>query len=220
MEVVVIEDELFWQNKIKKILERNNIEDNFLYFDRYNENLEDIIYNKNKKIYLIDIELKNSEYNGIIIASIIREHDWKSVIIFLSVFNEKENIISLMLNALTYIEKNSDLENELPKLLNSAKNILLDDDFIEIDINNQKVNLHTNDVLYITKEKNSKYCVINTTSGTIRIRSSLAELKNQTGFKQVKKYLLLNENNVKYELKNKVIFNNNVVINKNWLKIC
>lgn len=215
MEVVVIEDELFWQNKIKKILERNNIEDNFLYFDRYNENLEDIIYNKNKKIYLIDIELKNSEYNGIIIASIIREHDWKSVIIFLSVFNEKENIISLMLNALTYIEKNSDLENELPKLLNSAKNILLDDDFIEIDINNQKVNLHTNDVLYITKEKNSKYCVINTTSGTIRIRSSLAELKNQTGFKQVKKYLLLNENNVKYELKNKVIFNNNVVINKN-----
>lgn len=215
MEVVVIEDEKFWQNKIKNILERNNIEDNFLYFDKYNKNLEDIIYNKNKKIYLIDIELKNSKHNGIIIASIIREHDWKSVIVFLSVFNEKENIISLRLNALTYIEKNSDLENELPKLLNSAKNILLDDDFIEIDINNQKVNLHTNDVLYITKEKNSKYCVINTTSGTIRIRSSLAELKNQTGFKQVKKYLLLNENNVKYELKNKIIFNNNVVINKN-----
>ena len=92
---------------------------------------------------------------------------------------------------------------------------MLDDDFIEIDINNQKVNLHTNDVLYIAKEKNSKYCVINTTSGTIRIRSSLAELKNQTGFKQVKKYLLLNENNVKYELKNKVIFNNDIVINKN-----
>lgn len=215
MEVVVIEDELFWQNKIKKILERDSIEDNFLYFDKYNKNLEDIIYNKNKNIYLIDIELKNSEYNGIIIASIIREHDWKSVIVFLSAFNEKENIISLRLNALTYIEKNSDLENELPKLLNSAKNILLDDDFIEIEINNKKINLHTNDVLYIVKEKNSKYCVINTTSGTIRIRSSLAELKNQTGFKQVKKYLLLNENNVKYELKNKVIFNNDVVINKN-----
>lgn len=214
MEVVVIEDELFWQNKIKKILERNNIEDNFLYFDRYNENLEDIINNKNKKIYLIDIELKNSEKDGIIIASIIREHDWKSIIIFFSAYNEKEHIISLRLNALTYIAKNSDLENELPKLLNSAKNILLDNNFIEIEINNKKVNLYINDILYIIKEKNSKYCIIKTTSGTIRVRRSLTELKKQVNFKQVKKHLLINGNNVKYEFKSKVIFNNDIVINK------
>lgn len=220
MEVVVIEDELFWQNKIKKILERNNIEDNFLYFDRYNENLEDIINNKNKKIYLIDIELKNSEKDGIIIASIIREHDWKSIIIFFSAYNEKEHIISLRLNALTYIAKNSDLENELPKLLNSAKNILLDNNFIEIEINNKKVNLYINDILYIIKEKNSKYCIIKTTSGTIRVRRSLTELKKQVNFKQVKKHLLINGNNVKYEFKSKVIFNNDIVINKIWLKIC
>lgn len=220
MEVVVIEDEKFWQNKIKNILERNNIEDNFLYFDKYNKNLEDIIYNKNKKIYLIDIELKNSEYNGIIIASIIREHDWKSVIVFLSVFNEKENIISLRLNALTYIEKANIFETELIKTFNSAKNILLDNNFIEIEINNKKVNLYINDILYIIKEKSSKYCTIKTTSGTIRVRSSLTELKKQVNFKQVKKHLLINENNVKYELKSKVIFNNDIVINKIWLKIC
>ncbi len=214
MEVVVIEDELFWQNKIKKILENNNIEDNFLYFDRYTEDLECIINDKNKKIYLIDIGLKNSKEDGTSIANIIREHDWKSIIIFFSSYNEKENIISLRLNALTYIEKSNNLENELLGAFNSAKNILLDEDFIEIYFNNKKVKLHLNDILYITKEKYSKYCMINTTSGTIRIRNSLTELKKQTGFKQVKKHLLLNEYNVKYELKNKVIFNNNDVINK------
>ena len=214
MEVVVIEDEQFWQSKIKKVLERNNIEDNFLYFDRYNENLEEIIYNKNKKIYLIDIELKNSEKGGIIIASIIREYDWKSIIIFFSAYNEKEHIISLRLNALTYIEKANDFEAELIKTFNSAKNILLDNNFIEIEVNNKKLNLYINDILYIIKEKSSKYCIIKTTSGTIRVRSSLTELKKQVNFKQVKKHLLINENNIKYELKSKVIFNNDIVINK------
>lgn len=215
MEVIVIEDELFWQNKIKKVLEGNSIEDNFLYFDKYNKNLEDIINNKNKKIYLIDVELKNSKKDGIIIASIIREYDWKSIIIFFSVHNEKENIITARLNVLTYITKDDNFDCELIQTFNSAKNILLEDKIIRVNINGYEINLYINDILYIIKEKNSKYCLIHTTSGTLRIRSSLIELKRKTSFKQVKKYLLLNENNVKYELKNKVIFNNNVVINKN-----
>lgn len=212
MEVVVIEDEIFWKNKIKQILENNNKEDKFLYFNKYDEALNEVINNKNLKIYLLDIELKNSSIDGVDIASEIREKDWKSIIIFFSAYNEKENIISLRLNVLTYVSKNDNFETELLEAFNSAKDILLEYNTIKVNTNGSEVNLYVNDILYITKEKNSKYCLINTTSGILRTRSSLSELKKKTNFRQEKKHLLINSNNIKYLLKEKIIFSNNIVL--------
>lgn len=212
MEVVVIEDEIFWKNKIKQILENNNKEDKFLYFNKYDEDLNEVINNKNLKIYLLDIELKNSSIDGIDIASEIREKDWKSIIVFFSAYNEKENIISLRLNVLTYVSKSDNFETELVETFNSAKDILLENNTIKVNINGNEINLYVNDILYIIKEKNSKYCLINTTSGMLRTRSSLSELKKKTDFKQEKKHLLINSNNIKYLLKGKIIFNNNIVL--------
>jgi len=214
MEVVVIEDEIFWKNKIKEIIEGNNKEDNFLYFDRYDKVLESIINNKKLKIYLLDIELRNSDIDGTLIANTIREVDWKSVIIFFSVYNEKESIISLRLNVLTYVLKDNNFKSELINAFNSAKNILLEDNKIKVNINGIKINLYVNDILYIIKEKSSKYCLIHTTSGILRTRSSLSELKKKTNFRQEKKHLLINEGNVKYALKDKIIFNNNTFLSK------
>lgn len=214
MEVVVIEDEIFWKNKIKEIIEGNNKEDNFLYFDRYDKVLESIINNKKLKIYLLDIELRNSDIDGTLIANTIREVDWKSVIIFFSVYNEKENIISLRLNVLTYVLKDNNFKSELINAFNSAKNILLEDNKIKVNINGIEINLYVNDILYIIKEKSSKYCLIHTTSGILRTRSSLSELKKKTNFRQEKKHLLINGGNVKYALKDKIIFNNNTFLSK------
>ncbi len=214
MEVVVIEDEIFWKNKIKEIIEGNNKEDNFLYFDRYDKVLESIINNKKLKIYLLDIELRNSDIDGTLIANAIREVDWKSVIIFFSVYNEKENIISLRLNVLTYVLKDNNFKSELINAFNSAKNILLEDNKIKVNINGIEINLYVNDILYITKEKSSKYCLIHTTSGILRTRSSLSELKKKTNFRQEKKHLLINECNIKYVLKDKIIFNNDAFLLK------
>lgn len=214
MEVVVIEDEIFWKNKIKEIIESNNKEDNFLYFDRYDKTLESIINNKKLKIYLLDIELKDSDIGGTVIANLIREIDWKSIIIFFSVYNEKESIISLRLNVLTYVLKDNNFKSELINAFNSAKNILLEDNKIKVNINGIEINLYVNDILYITKEKSSKYCLIHTTSGILRTRSSLSELKKKTNFKQEKKHLLINESNVKYLLKDKIIFNNDTFLLK------
>ena len=214
MEVVVIEDEIFWKNKIKEIIEGNNKEDNFLYFDRYDKALESIINNKKLKIYLLDIELRNSDIDGTLIANTIREVDWKSIIIFFSVYNEKESIISLRLNVLTYVLKDNNFKSELINAFNSAKNILLEDNKIKVNINGIEINLYVNDILYITKEKSSKYCLIHTTSGILRTRSSLSELKKKTNLRQEKKHLLINECNIKYVLKDKIIFNNNAFLLK------
>lgn len=212
MEVIVIEDEIFWKNKIKQILEDNNKEDKFLYFSKYDEALNEVINNKNLKIYLLDIELKNSSIDGINIASEIREKDWKSIIVFFSAYNEKESIISLRLNVLTYVSKSDNFETELVETFNSAKDILLENNTIKVNINGNEINLYVNDILYIIKEKNSKYCLINTTSGILRTRSSLSELKKKTNFRQEKKHLLINSNNIKYLLKEKIIFSNNIVL--------
>lgn len=214
MEVVIIEDEIFWKNKIKEIIESNNKEDNFLYFDRYDKVLESIINNKKLKIYLLDIELRNSDIDGTLIANTIREVDWKSIIIFFSVYNEKENIISLRLNILTYVLKDNNFKSELINAFNSAKNILLEDNKIKVNTNGIEINLYVNDILYITKEKSSKYCLIHTTSGILRTRSSLSELKKKTNFRQEKKHLLINECNIKYVLKDKIIFNNDAFLLK------
>lgn len=214
MEVVIIEDEIFWKNKIKQMLEDNNKEDKFLYFSKYDETLNEVINNKNLKIYLLDIELKNSSIDGVNIASEIREKDWKSIIIFFSAYNEKENIISLRLNVLTYVSKSDNFEIELVETFSYAKNILLENNTTKVNINGNEVNLYVNDILYITKEKNSKYCLIHTTSGILRTRSSLSELKKKTDFRQEKKHLLINESNVKYILKDKIVFNNNTFLSK------
>ncbi len=214
MEVVIIEDEIFWKNKIKEIIESNNKEDNFLYFDRYDKVLESIINNKKLKIYLLDIELRNSDIDGTLIANTIREVDWKSIIIFFSVYNEKESIISLRLNVLTYVLKDNNFKSELINAFNSAKNILLEDNKIKVNTNGIEINLYVNDILYITKEKSSKYCLIHTTSGILRTRSSLSELKKKTNFRQEKKHLLINECNIKYVLKDKIIFNNDAFLLK------
>lgn len=214
MEVVVIEDEIFWKNKIKQILEDNNKEDKFLYFSKYDEALNEVINNKNLKIYLLDIELKNSSIDGVNIASEIREKDWKSIIVFFSAYNEKESIISLRLNVLTYVSKSDNFETELVETFNSAKDILLEHNTIKVNINGNEINLYVNDILYIIKEKNSKYCLINTTSGILRTRSSLSEFRRKTNFRQEKKHLLVNENNIKYSLADRIIFNNNISLLK------
>lgn len=214
MEVVVIEDEIFWKNKIKQILENNNKEDKFLYFNKYDEALNEVINNKNLKIYLLDIELKNSSIDGVNIASEIREKDWKSIIVFFSAYNEKESIISLRLNVLTYVSKSDNFETELVETFNSAKDILLEHNTIKVNINGNEINLYVNDILYIIKEKNSKYCLINTTSGILRTRSSLSEFRRKTNFRQEKKHLLVNENNIKYSLADRIIFNNNISLLK------
>lgn len=214
MEVVVIEDEIFWKSKIKQILENNNKEDKFLYFNKYDETLNEVINNKNLKIYLLDIELKNSSIDGVDIASEIREKDWKSIIIFFSAYNEKESIISLRLNVLTYVSKSDNFETDLVETFSYAKNILLENNTIKVNINGNEINLYVNDILYITKEKNSKYCLIHTTSGILRTRSSLSELRRKTNFRQEKKHLLVNENNIKYSLANRIIFNNNISLLK------
>lgn len=91
MEFVVCDDEKQFRSSIVKIINKiymNNNEDYKIYeFESYNKDFEKIINKKSPKIYVLDIEIKDS-ISGIDIARKIRRNDWDSIIILVTSHNE------------------------------------------------------------------------------------------------------------------------------------
>lgn len=88
LDIIIVEDEIFYQEKIKKIIRKslcNLLEQvNIEIYTAFNSDLEKKIKDLSKRtIYILDIELKNS-ISGIEIAKHIRKKDWNSEIIFLT----------------------------------------------------------------------------------------------------------------------------------------
>lgn len=88
MRIVVIEDDEKIQKQIDKIIKEFSFENecdiDTLFFNRYDKNLkEEILSVQYPKVYITDIELKNS-ISGIEIAKRIRAVDWDSEIIFIT----------------------------------------------------------------------------------------------------------------------------------------
>ena len=86
---VIVEDEDDYLKKIRKIIDKEKYkidqEVKTYEFKGYNKNLEKIINNNDSRtIYILDIELKDSK-SGIEIASMIRDIDWDSEIIFITI---------------------------------------------------------------------------------------------------------------------------------------
>lgn len=199
MKVVVIEDNKYWNNKIvsiiKNILERENTILEIISSNEYDSQIEKSIFDNEIKIYIIDMNL--NYLNGYEIANIIRydKKDWQSIIIMVSVDNYKEEIITSCLSILTYISKDTNFNEELSNSILVALNIISNKKQIKIKEGSSLYKIFLPDILYIEKEKNSKYSIIVTKRRNYRTRTSLKELKALTGFSQVKKHLLINNDN-------------------------
>lgn len=178
-------------------------------FRGYDNNLKKIIYSDEIKIYIIDLKLNG--YSGYDICREIREQacDWNSIIIIASVYNEKENMISLRLGIFTYLSKLCDFESNLNEAISFAIHVMRKNRFLKV---NRDCEISIKDICYILKEKNSKYCIIKTFYDEYRIRKPLKELEKKLHFKKVKNYLLINESNTKIIEKNRVVFENKIEI--------
>lgn len=210
MNLVVVEDNLKFNERISitinNILKEEKIESKIVRFYEYNKELEKIIHNKEVKIYILDIEIKG--YSGYDIAREIREsaNDWESIIIIASVHNLKEKIISLRLSILTYLLKFDNFDKNLKDTIKTAINIFKQKGFIDLTDNYK---LLSNDILYIMKEKNSKYCIIKTTAKEIRIRNSLKKLQEELHLTKYKKHILVNEHYIKEKNNKYIVFKDN-----------
>jgi len=196
MKIVIVENEDNWSKRtlknINKVLISEHIDEKIFCFNRYTKELKNIIYSNDKKIYILDIEL--GEYSGYDIAREIRDcaNDWESIIIISSIYNQKENIISDRLSVLTYISKLVNFDNNIKESIKLAVKIILKNNFIEFKESGIKNKVAIDNIIYIKKEKYSKYCIIKTTENTFRVRETIFNLKEQTKLTQIKKDLLIN----------------------------
>ena len=127
MKIIVIEDNHIFNKMLCKNISKTLINHNYDYdikaFTEYNHSLKKIIYDKDIKIYIIDLELGSISGYDIINEIRKKSYDWDSIIIINSVYNQKEDLISRRLAIFTYISKFLGFEENLEKSILEAIHI-------------------------------------------------------------------------------------------------
>lgn len=211
MKIVIVENDEAWLKRtlkdVNKVLNKENLKEKVLHFNKCTKTLRDIIYDKSKKIYILDIEL--GEYSGYDIAREIRDcaNDWDSIIIISSIYNQKENIISDRLSVLTYISKLIDFDINMQESIKLAIKIISKNNLLEFKESGIQNKIVIDNIIYIQKEKYTKYCIIKTIDSFFRVRDTIINLKERTKLIQIKKDLLVNKKYISniedfYKIKN------------------
>ena len=197
MKIVIIDDENYWLHKMDKAIRDipylKNLNIQIVKFKRYDEELRKILYDNSSKIYIIDIQLRDT-YNGYDIVHEIRDiiFDWKSIIILAYIHDEMKNAISQRLAILTYISKNKYFNYNLAESIKLGAKILANNKFITIKEGNKSYQLVISDIIKVTKETTSKYSIIETINNTFRVRVSLKKLNLELNFIKENRSTLIN----------------------------
>lgn len=213
MKIIVVEDIPSFNQKLLKNIEQTLIEENLdiniISFFKYTNDLKKIIHNREIKIYILDVELgESSSKSGYDISREIRTiaHDWYSIIIICSAYEQKENFISSRLSIFKYLSKYDNFEKRLKGTLKKAITNLNEENAVDI---NSHCKLYYNEILYALKEKYSKYCIIKTLDNEFRVRKNIYELEEELHLKKIKRHLLANEENITSINEEEITFKNN-----------
>lgn len=218
---IIVEDDKKYVDSIRRILDKlkYKISDEVktYEFSGYNNELKNLI-NKNdeRKIYILDIELENSK-SGIEIASMIRETDWDSEIIFITNHDKMfETAHRNVFEVFDFIEKYHELEK---RLTNDIKIILtknIDKKIFSYKGRNMDLQLYLHSIRYIYRDKEDRKVVIVTDSSSFYINLGVKEILSMLDerFKMVHRSCIVNTDFVEsYD------WNNSVVILKDGTKV-
>ena len=142
------------------------------YDDKFNTIMESNIPNK---IYIMDIETRES--SGIDIARKIRKFDIDSIIIFVTVHNEAGMVLlqdDLMF--LTFLSKFDDFENKLFNSINKALDFIHHKACINFNDKGTIYTIPISDILYVTKESNSRKSIIKTNYSEFNVNLTLHDI--------------------------------------------
>lgn len=177
--IVIFDDDKSFFANIKKVLKRNiNFEYNLFFYENYSEEFISYIEtNEISTIYILDIDLKSKDINGLYIARKIRQlrNYYDEVIFFTSYEKYIRNLINSLINPTAYILKSSYNDN-LINAINTAYNSLImkndsnSNDKGEMAICESKVDyrLRFKDIIFIEKVKGYKYILIKTIPNFIK----------------------------------------------------
>lgn len=204
---IIYEDEGIFKEEYIKVIHRVMGSDTRVYkihqFSSYTENLKNLIENnREKKIYILDIEVPNSK-SGIDLARQIRNsHDWISQIIMITAHEGlKEGDFRSKVLMLNFISKYDDCYNDLYKSLMLAHEILTYDRQLSIMQEGEIYQFPYDDIQYIEKDLDTEYAVIHTSRELLSVRQSmislLKQLDNDPRFIRTHRSCIVNLYNIK-----------------------
>lgn len=212
MIIVVVEDNSILRKReieaIRKALKDYDYK--IVEYSDFTKELKKLIQTPDFKIYVLDIELQNS--SGIDIANYIRDFDDTSEIIMCSFHYELEyKVLKSKLKILDFVSK---YDNAYVNLTNLILEVFNKHSRKVLKITDKGVILFIvmKDILYISKEKNTRKCVIKTFNNEYLVNKNLEEIKQElnSDFIQVSRNCIVNQNNVEeYNFKDsKIKFKN------------
>lgn len=196
---VIVEDDQNNTRRIKDIINNEKyktyLEVKTYDFKGYSEELLNIINNHDiRTVYILDIELENSK-SGIEIASLIRENDWDSEIIFITNHEKMfETAHRNVYNVFDFIEKYHDLEQRLTediKLILSKQN---DKKMFSYKGRNVDLHLYHQSIKYIYRDKEDRKVIIVTESSKYAVSLGVKEILEllDNRFKMVHRSCIVN----------------------------
>lgn len=178
---VIVEDDAENLSIIKKIIDKEKYkakqEIKTFEFSGYCKELQNLINNvKEKTVYILDIELKDSK-SGVEIASIIRNEDWDSEIIFITNHDRMfETVHRSVFEVFDFIEKYLDLEKRLSKDIRLILEKNKDKKTFSYKGRNVDLHLYFNSIEYIYRDKEDRKANIVTDTTTYSVNMGLKEI--------------------------------------------
>ncbi len=179
IEFIVVDDEPkvleYVQKDIHSEMDKTKFDYSIKCFSKYNDDFfEKTKDNETYKIYFLDIDVYDK--SGIDVSNHIRTYNLNSPIIFLTFHNDmadtvaKETILPLM-----YINKYHKVHFKIKKAVKIAISMLGTNQAIRFITNKTEYLFKLDDILYIEKQKNSKYCIVHTNYAIAPWKITIAE---------------------------------------------
>ncbi len=162
---------------IDKIFMKNTIEYEIEEFIGYDNKFEEFMEQSyTSKIYILDIELKNS-ISGIDIARKIRKSDWDSIIIMVtSHFDLGYEALKAQIMLLDFISKYDECEKRLTAVLKKAISNIDHKKILIFETNGISHRIYLDDILYVTKDTVERKCIIRTTYTEFAVNKTMNQM--------------------------------------------
>lgn len=131
-------------------------------------------------IYILDFQLsKDGGQNGVDAARIIREYDWTSPIIFLSINKEEAfDIFKARLGILDFVDKMDDPMKNLRQLFKICMQQLQINDTLRLNRPGKTYTINCNHILYIYRDTVDRKSVVVTDKNVIPINVPLHKIRS------------------------------------------
>ena len=214
---IVVEDNFYHRKMITeyiiKFMMKNKLEFKIYEFEKETKELINLIKNKTGNyIYVLDFELPNT--NAIEISRKIREKDWDSPLIVLTVNGGMAlETFKQRLQILDFISKQYEAEKNLIEVFNICLKQLDFKKCLKFKSNKIEYNIPFDQIIYIYRDSVERKCVIVTNDAEYKVIMNISDIKNLLNdkFKVTHKSCIVNTSRIKALdwKEGKIIFDNN-----------